>query len=94
MSSIKSKMNLLFEEISFCCWGFSSKSKYVFVSVIIMNCRNYALAKNGSFGFAKAWIVCRAKPNVPFVRLANIVSKKFAVGKNKNTEALTFGSAV
>jgi hypothetical protein len=26
------------------------------------------LAKNGSFGFAKRWLVCRAKPNVPFVR--------------------------
>jgi len=26
-----------------------------------------ALAKNGSFGFAKGWLVCRAKPNVPFV---------------------------
>jgi hypothetical protein len=29
-----------------------------------------ALAKNGSFGFAKGRLVCRAKPNVPFVRLA------------------------
>jgi hypothetical protein len=35
-----------------------------------------ALAKNGSFGFAKGRLVCRAKPNpersgqvVPFVRL-------------------------
>ncbi len=27
-----------------------------------------ALAKNGSFGFAKGWLLCRAKPNVPFVR--------------------------
>jgi len=27
-----------------------------------------ALAKNGSFGFAKGRLVCRAKPNVPFVR--------------------------
>jgi hypothetical protein len=35
-----------------------------------------ALAKNGSFGFAKGWLVCRAKPNVPFVRLAKIVFKK------------------
>jgi hypothetical protein len=26
------------------------------------------LAKNGSFGFAKGRLVCRAKPNVPFVR--------------------------
>jgi hypothetical protein len=38
--------------------------------------------------------MCRAKPNVPFVRLAKIVLKKCAVGKNKNTGALTFGSAV
>jgi hypothetical protein len=53
-----------------------------------------ALAKNGSFGFAKGRLVCRAKPNVPFVRLAKIVFKKCAVGKNKNTEALAFGSAV
>jgi hypothetical protein len=27
-----------------------------------------ALAKNGSFGFAKRSLLCRAKPNVPFVR--------------------------
>jgi hypothetical protein len=42
-----------------------------------------ALAKNGSFGFAKGRLVCRAKPNVPFVRLAKIELKKSAVGKNK-----------
>ncbi|MBS0645427.1 MAG: hypothetical protein JSR97_02390 [Verrucomicrobia bacterium] len=53
-----------------------------------------ALAKNGSFGFAKGRLVCRAKPNVPFVRLAKIGFKKCAVGKKKNTEALAFGSAV
>ncbi|HNK90766.1 MAG TPA: hypothetical protein PKN63_09415 [Chitinophagales bacterium] len=53
-----------------------------------------AVEKNGSFGFAKGRLVCRAKPNVPFVRLAKIVFKKCAVGKNKNTEALAFGSAV
>ncbi len=29
-----------------------------------------ALAKNGSFGYAKGRLVCRAKPNVLFVRLA------------------------
>jgi len=41
-----------------------------------------------------------AKPNpaksgqvVPFVRLAKIIFKKCAVGKNKNTEALALGSA-
>jgi hypothetical protein len=53
-----------------------------------------ALAKNGSFGFAKGRLVCRAKPNVPFVLLVKIVFKKCVVGKNKNTEALTIGSAV
>lgn len=35
-----------------------------------------ALGKNGSFGFAKCWLVCRAKPNVPFVRLARRNFKK------------------
>jgi hypothetical protein len=53
-----------------------------------------ALAKYGSFGFAKGWLVCRAKPNVPFVWLAKIVFIKCVLGKNKNTEALAFGSAV
>jgi len=57
-------------------------------------CYRCAFAKNGSFGFAKGRLVCRAKPNVPFVRLAKIVFKKCAVGKNKNTEALALGSAV
>jgi hypothetical protein len=42
-----------------------------------------ALAKNGSFGFAKGRLVCRAKPNVPFVRLAKIFFKKCAVEKIK-----------
>ena len=45
-----------------------------------------AWAKNGSFGFAKDWLVCRAKPNVPFVRWQKIELKKCAVGKIKNTE--------
>ena len=36
----------------------------------------------GSFGFAKGRLVCRAKPNVPFVRLAKIVFKKCAVGND------------
>ena len=53
-----------------------------------------ALTKNGIFGFAKSRLVCRAKPNMPFLRLAKIVFKKCAVKKNKNTEALAFGSAV
>jgi hypothetical protein len=44
--------------------------------------------KNGSFGFAKGRLACWAKPNVPFVRLAKIVVKKRALGKNKKTEAL------
>ena len=42
-----------------------------------------ALAKNGSFGFAKGRPVCRAKPNVPFVRLAKIELKKMCGGENK-----------
>jgi len=44
------------------------------------------VGKFGSFGFAKRWLVCRAKPNVPNVRLAKIELKKCAVGKIKNTE--------
>ena len=53
------------------------------------------LAKNGSFDFAEgSALSVGAKANVPFVRLAKIVLKKCAVGKNKNTEALAFGSAV
>jgi hypothetical protein len=52
--------------------------------------------KNGSLGFAKGWSRllsgCRVKPNVlpkAFgMRLPEIVFKKCAVGKNKNTEAL------
>jgi len=51
--------------------------------------------RSGSFGFAEALALrIWAKPNVPFMRLAKIVFKKCAVGKNKNTEALAFGSAV
>ena len=42
-----------------------------------------AWAKNGSFGFAKGWLVYRAKPNVPFVRLAKIELKKMCGGENK-----------
>jgi hypothetical protein len=52
--------------------------------------------KNSSLGFAKGWSRllsgCRGKPNVlpkAFgMRVAKIVFKKCAVGKNKNTEAL------
>lgn len=59
----------------------------------IILCR--VLAKNGSFGFANGSALCFvAKVNVPLVRLAKIVFKKCAVGKNKNTKALAFGSAV
>jgi hypothetical protein len=42
-----------------------------------------AVAENGSFGFAKGRLVCRAKPNVPFVRLAKIELKKMCGGENK-----------
>jgi hypothetical protein len=41
------------------------------------------LAKSGSFGFAKRWLLCRAKPNVPLVRLVisfnSFYSKNFIV---------------
>ena len=47
-----------------------------------------ALAKNGSFGFVKGRLVCRAKPNVPFVRLAKIVLKKCGLAKKIKHEAL------
>jgi hypothetical protein len=47
-----------------------------------------ALAKNGSFGFAKGRLVCRAKPNVPLVRLAKIVFKKCGSAKKIKHEAL------
>jgi len=40
-----------------------------------------AVAKNGSFGFAKGRLVWRAKPNVPFVRLAENFKIFCAVGK-------------
>jgi hypothetical protein len=55
------------------------------VAKVIIKSPNVILCvgKNGSFGFAKRWLVCRAKPNVPFVRLAKIELKKSAVGKNK-----------
>jgi hypothetical protein len=44
--------------------------------------------KNGSFGFAKGRFVFRAKPNVPFVRLAKIVFKKCGSAKKIKHEAL------
>ena len=47
-----------------------------------------ALAKNGYFGFAKGRLVCRAKPNVPFVQLAKIVFKKCGLAKKIKHEAL------
>ena len=47
-----------------------------------------ALAKNGSFGFAKGRLVCRAKPNVPFVRLAKIVFKKCGAAKKNKTRSV------
>ena len=61
----------------------------------IFNILKGALAKNGSLAFAEG-LACAvgAKANVPFVRLAKIVFKKCAMEKNKNTEALAFGSAV
>jgi len=44
--------------------------------------------KSGSFGFAKRWLVCRAKPNVPLVRLAKVVFKKCGSAKKIKHEAL------
>lgn len=44
-----------------------------------------ALAKNGSFGFAKGWLVCRAKPNVPFVQWAKNFKIFCAVEKKQKT---------
>jgi hypothetical protein len=41
------------------------------------------VGKFGSFGFAKGRLVCRAKPNVPNVRLAKIELKKMCGGENK-----------
>jgi hypothetical protein len=46
------------------------------------------LAKNGSFGFAKRWLVCRAKPNVPFVRWEKNFKIFCAVEKKIKHEAL------
>jgi hypothetical protein len=44
--------------------------------------------KSGSFGFAKRWLVCLAKPNVPLVRLVKIVFKKCGSAKKIKHEAL------
>jgi hypothetical protein len=51
--------------------------------MIIVSC---AVAKDGSLGFVKRWLVCRAKPNVPFAGRHKIELKKCAVGKIKNIE--------
>ena len=56
--------------------------------MIFTICICNALAKNGSFGFAKGRLVCRAKSNVPFVRLAKIVLKKCGSAKKIKHEAL------
>jgi len=60
---------------------FVGKFSFILVEKVIR-----AVAKNGSFGFAKGWPVCRAKPNVPLVRWLKLNLKKCAVGKIKNTE--------
>ena len=44
------------------------------------------VAKNGSFGFAKRWLVCQAKPNVPFVRLAEKFQNILCGGKKIKTQ--------
>ena len=64
------------------------------VSKILKRCIQ-SVGKKWLFWFCEALALCvGAKPNVPLVRLAKIVFKKCAVEKNKNTEALAFGSAV
>ncbi len=64
----------------------------MFIEFII--CSVGALAKNGSFANLGLRVGLCGFANVPFVRLAKIVFQKFALGKNKSTEALAFGSAV
>jgi len=39
--------------------------------------------KSGSFGFAKGWIVCRAKPNVPLAGWIKLFLKNVRWEKNK-----------
>jgi hypothetical protein len=53
-----------------------------------------ALVKKWLFGFFKVLACVLAKTKCAICALAKIVFKKCAVGKNKNTEALAFGSAV
>lgn len=37
-------------------------------SMLPNSIRKHPTGNHGSFSFAKRWLVCRAKPNVPFVR--------------------------
>jgi hypothetical protein len=53
------------------------------IQIVTKYFQHSAWVKNGSFGFAKGRLVCRAKPNVPFVRLAKIELKKMCGGENK-----------
>jgi hypothetical protein len=39
--------------------------------------------KSGSFGFAKGWLVCWAKPNVPLAGWLKLLLKKCGGKKNK-----------
>ena len=55
--------------------------------------------KSGSFGFAKRWLVCRAKPNVPLVRwlklfLKNVRWEKIKIQKCWLLDRLSDGSFV
>jgi hypothetical protein len=55
----------------------------------IFNIGNNAMDKSGSFGFAEGSALCvGAKPNVPLVRLANLVFKKCGAAKKIKHEAL------
>jgi len=57
---------------------FFGKVSFIFVKKVIS-----ALARSGYFGFAEGRTVCRAKPNVPNVRLAKIELKKMCDEENK-----------
>jgi hypothetical protein len=47
--------------------------------------------KSGSFGFAKGWLVCREKPNVPFAgRLFYTDAQRSRLGEVAEIEAQMF----
>jgi hypothetical protein len=56
------------------------------IQIVTKYFQHSAWAKNGSFGFAKGRLVCRAKPNVPFVRLAEFQNILCGGKKNKTQQ--------